>query len=324
MLTWLLTLAVAAATGALGHAGPEGPVVTYHDDVTLLADTTRVFDLPPSASKIAVAVRGRLRGRHWSLVWGSWPDAYYSATITPRPAAAGDLAPHDAFAVDIMECSALQPVAPVASITAEEEVDPTQPNTLQAVIDPATGLTELFLGTGAPLLVYSGTLDYRRTPVSNWGIAVKGRLEVDVAATGVTEPSLLETTRVCDADSLLEALSAPGRDPLEGCWKYLDRDSDPELARPGGRYRLAVVSTGPGEYDIVYLSGAEVCAPRWHPGMVRGRLRATRFADSYDLEWIDAEGRALTRDVHATVEQGSILSLCFPLYHTTLRFAKEP
>ena len=114
-------------------------------------------------------------------------------------------------------------------------------------------------------------------------------------------------------------------DPVEGFWRYFDRQNDPVYARPGGEYTLALVNNGmPGEYDIVLVDGARVYADKWRPMMLKGRLRATVFNGHYDLSWIDASFEPMTSDIHATIEDGALLTLSFPLYKTVIRFSKEP
>lgn len=135
-------------------------------------------------------------------------------------------------------------------------------------------------------------------------------------------------------DSLTAYLKT-SEDPLEGYWQYLDRENDPQYARPGGRYLLAVVRSDAGfdgsneleedtGYDIIYVSGAETYRDRWLPMMLKGRLRPTIFQDHYDLHWIDSSFEPIERDIHANVTDASILSLSFPLLKTTLRFSKMP
>lgn len=124
---------------------------------------------------------------------------------------------------------------------------------------------------------------------------------------------------------LTEYLAASA-DPLEGYWRYLDRENNPQYARPGGRYLLAVVKSGSadGGYDIIYVDGAETFRDQWQPMMLKGRLRPTIFLDHYDLEWTDSTFDTIDRDIHATVTEKSILTLSFPLLKTTLRFSKMP
>ena len=104
----------------------------------------------------------------------------------------------------------------------------------------------------------------------------------------------------------LEALDerfSQSTDPVEGYWRYLDRD---------------------GGYDIVYVGGARVMRSQWKPGMVKGHLRPTIFAGNYDLEWIDATLQPLgDEDAYATLEGGgAILTLNYPLYKSQVRYAR--
>ncbi|MCI9286193.1 MAG: hypothetical protein HFJ91_10520 [Muribaculaceae bacterium] len=117
-------------------------------------------------------------------------------------------------------------------------------------------------------------------------------------------------------------------DPAVGFWNYFDRNNDPVYARPGGRYRLAVIPSGEvaGAFDILYIGGAEILADRWNGAghRLKGRLIPAEFAGHYDLEWIDSEFRPISRDIHATVDaSGALLTLSFPSLHTVMRFAKE-
>lgn len=122
----------------------------------------------------------------------------------------------------------------------------------------------------------------------------------------------------------LQSYLALSTDVCEGLWRYLDRDNDPRLAVPGGMYRLATVADGYGGYCIVYLGGAESGADYWQPLMVRGHLVKTPFSGNYDLEWLDATGRAAARENYGTIDAASgIMTLTFPLLNSTLRFRRD-
>lgn len=130
--------------------------------------------------------------------------------------------------------------------------------------------------------------------------------------TGHTEQSLM-------------ALLSNDRPAPEGVWKYLDRDNDERYARLGGDYKLAIVPSATGEgFDIIYLDGAKVKGSLWKPGMLKGRLTPTVFTGQYNLVWYDSHMRPIHREASASVQQGAILTLSFPLYKTTLRFSREP
>lgn len=128
----------------------------------------------------------------------------------------------------------------------------------------------------------------------------------------------------CESVAALEAALEHSDDPREGVWHYLDRDLKEGKAFLGGEYTIALKATADGGYDIVYLYGARYGADSWCPLMIKGRLRPTPFAGHYDLEWLDASGRALDRETSADFEiEGKVLRLNMPLYGGTLRFRRR-
>ncbi|MCM1022125.1 MAG: hypothetical protein NC343_07500 [Muribaculum sp.] len=114
-------------------------------------------------------------------------------------------------------------------------------------------------------------------------------------------------------------------DPLEGYWEYFDLKAEYDKARPGGRYRLAIIRSDENSYDMLYIDGARTNANRWKPLMRKGRLLFTPFQDNYTLEWYDAMMQPVDNEVgaNATVENRALLSLNFPLFGFTLRLAKS-
>ena len=122
----------------------------------------------------------------------------------------------------------------------------------------------------------------------------------------------------------LEALDeyfAQSTDPIEGYWKYLDRDMQDDWLRLGGRYSLAVVGKDDG-YDLIYIDGAQVKKSSWQSGMLKGHITPTIFSGNYDLTWIDATMEPIGEDAYATIENGVLLTLVFPEYKSQVRFAK--
>ncbi len=122
----------------------------------------------------------------------------------------------------------------------------------------------------------------------------------------------------------LDIRIANSRDPLEGYWTYLDRDLDDKTLRLGGRYTLALVRTASdGGYDIIYVDGAQVNAPRWQCGMLKGHLSPTIFTGNYTATWTDATFRSITDDVQAQTDGDMILTIRFPVYNNSqLRLSK--
>lgn len=119
----------------------------------------------------------------------------------------------------------------------------------------------------------------------------------------------------------LDAYLEQSADPVEGYWQYLDRDMQDEWLRLGGRYTLAIVRADDG-YDLIYIDGAQVKKSQWQWGMLKGHMTKTAFSGNYDLRWVDATMEPIERDAYATIENGIILTLHFPIFKSQVRFAK--
>lgn len=197
-----------------------------------------------------------------------------------------------------------------------------QYNTIAATFDPDRGYLSVSGGARRSKTLFTMPLTKRFDPVTVLlSAGGKGLLSVFAAET-TRRYGHEKERRYADVDSLL-AHVLTSSDSIEGVWEYLDRTNDPQYARPGGRYTLATVANDDGGYDIVYINGAAVYSDSWKPGMLKGRLRPTIFIDHFDLEWIDSEFKPMTEDVHASVTDGSILTLSFPLYKSELRFSRR-
>ncbi len=128
------------------------------------------------------------------------------------------------------------------------------------------------------------------------------------------------TTTLWTREALNEYF-ATSSDPVEGYWKYLDRDMEDKWLRLGGRYTLAVVRADDG-YDFIYIDGAQVKKSLWKSGMLKGHMTKTIFSGNYDATWIDATLEPIEKDVQATIENGVILTLSFPVFKSQVRFSK--
>jgi len=121
----------------------------------------------------------------------------------------------------------------------------------------------------------------------------------------------------------LDEYLANSSDPIEGYWQYLDRDMEDKWLRLGGRYTMAIVRADDG-YDLIYIDGAQVKKALWQTGMKKGHISKTLFVGNYDLRWIDATMEPIENDdTYATIENGVILTLHFPVYKSQVRFAKK-
>ena len=106
-------------------------------------------------------------------------------------------------------------------------------------------------------------------------------------------------------------------------WKYIDRSSDPKVARVGGDYLFALMPDGEGIYNIVYLGGATINPAQWKPGMLKGRLIHKGFKGYYALEWVDSTGCNLADESYAMIDEGlGVITLHFPGLDASIRLKR--
>lgn len=146
------------------------------------------------------------------------------------------------------------------------------------------------------------------------------RVSIERAVLTIDNEQQVTTSTLWTLDALDEYL-AVSADPIEGYWKYLDRDMEDKWLRLGGRYTLAIVRADDG-YDLIYIDGAQVNKSQWQPCMLKGHITRTQFTGNYDLRWIDATMEPISEDCYAAIENGVILTLNFPIYKSQVRFAK--
>ena len=151
-------------------------------------------------------------------------------------------------------------------------------------------------------------------------VGAGARVALERAVLTIDNGKQVAATTLWSLDDLNQYLSASS-DPVEGYWKYLDRDMEDKWLRLGGRYTIAIVRADDG-YDLIYIDGAQVKKSLWQPGMKKGHMTKTIFSGNYDASWIDATMEPIDKDVQATIENGVILTLNFPVYKSQLRFAK--
>lgn len=146
------------------------------------------------------------------------------------------------------------------------------------------------------------------------------RVSIERAVLTIDNEKQVAQTSLWTREALDEYFSASS-DPMEGYWKYLDRDMNDQWLRLGGRYTLAVVRADDG-YDLIYIDGAQVKKSMWQPGMLKGHMVKTIFSGNYDLSWIDATMEPIDKDAYASVENGVILTVSFPVFKSQVRFTK--
>ena len=198
-------------------------------------------------------------------------------------------------------------------------------NTLKMVIDNDALLR---WNIGATTLAAAGTFPLE-TPAINNSFRLYARGS-DINYSFTTSPSQYSLATRIVGPQTPEDVPTPEsfESSPEGVWIYLDRDNDPKWARPGGRYVLGIIASHADtqQWDIIYLDGAVTSANQWKPGMFKGRLIATPFVRHYNLEWVDAQFETMdaTHECSASIsDDGAILTLNFPLDHSTLRFYRK-
>lgn len=157
-----------------------------------------------------------------------------------------------------------------------------------------------------------------------FGIAVPKRWDTEMAvASFEPDPASALTTGLTNSD--IANLIATSKESPAGYWRYLDRDCNPDYARLGGNYSLAIVPDDkPGDFLIIYLGGAITEASHWQPGMIKGRLMATPFEGHYDLVWYDATMTPHSAECSASLEQPMVLRLDLPLLKASIRLSAIP
>lgn len=172
-------------------------------------------------------------------------------------------------------------------------------------------------------LVSSMSLTSHPRPVQT-GLYVGAGAKVAVERTVLTHEDSPKQSPVIISSWTPESLEqhfAVSDDPIEGFWQYQDRDMEDKWLRLGGRYTLALVASQDG-YDIIYVNGAQVNASQWQTGMVKGHISKTIFDGHYDLSWIDAMLDVISQDAYATLENGVLITLHFPIYKSQFRLSK--
>ena len=129
-----------------------------------------------------------------------------------------------------------------------------------------------------------------------------------------------------EADIFLALQQVSGkRNDLPGAYSLFDYDFDDTYARLGGSYSLAVIPESDSDkFLLFYLDGAKVNSALWTPGMKKGCLKPTSFANIFDVEWYDADGSLMLNDIHAEFDPLAFtITIKFPYQNSTLRFRKK-
>ena len=273
----------------------------YLDTLHTTADTVLVIR-QSSPHLIPIAVEARIGFGHSGIrtgrqeccagiIWGmSGPDEYYAAIIRPGAATLDDTVDDRYIHLEVMRRSKADGDSIMVSEECREGICPAPGHNLLVVeLDPDKATATISIGKTDPRQI--ATLSCHETTPGDIAIMATAGVDIPLAVGAYHRdlPAILLTD--IDENTIRNRDRQPGS-PV-GVWEYLDRDTDSRRAMIGGRYRLGIVEASDGrkgEYDIVYLGGAEVNPSKWRQGMLKGRLK------------------------------NAILSLNFPLMKSTIRF----
>ncbi|MCM1348415.1 MAG: hypothetical protein NC338_03305 [Firmicutes bacterium] len=311
-------------------ASADAPNRRYHDNITQICDTTILISIPDSAPlSQALEIRGKLPqaadfsplqalGVLWNV--NAAENEYYSATIRPCNPMPDEVFDYRFVMFDVCRHTA----AGDSTIFSHRFKDlfgmDRAENTLGVEIDFNQRIATVYGGEKQLEEIIRIQMDAPVSPLM--GVCADGRADLSlVVSEWIPNPrqALITPWTKQEISTYLAKAQPP-----EGLYKYLDRNTDPRLSRPGGNYTLALIKASAGGYDLIYIDGAATNATQWEPGMLKARLTPTIFQNQYDLVWYDSMFNALAQDCSASIEQGAILTINIPAIKASMRFSLVP
>lgn len=309
-------------------------VKTYHDEF-LGIDSDTLIRLPmPDAHYLfkAVELRGSAVRRstkkpdprnRYGVVWDMSDSANFCSATLRLSGSDDDLIDSRCVELTIARHRSGCPIEIIKTISLRSGVDAVGGDNSLAVELSDNGQIRILAGNKSLNQVFSTDAD--RTAIDNGlGILIEGSPDISLIATETIADPKENVTTDWDLTSIEKYFATTNRPLPEGRWTYLDRNNDPQYARPGGKYQLAVVATPGGGYDILYIDGASTGSSSWTAGMRKGRLTPTVFSGHFDLVWYDSTMQVVDAECNATLESASILRLDFPLLKSSMRFSLLP
>lgn len=178
---------------------------------------------------------------------------------------------------------------------------------------------EIILSAGGSTLETAGKIDYEGF-IDYAGISSKYDIII-TRHSSLFVPKPIIPQLYDDEPSVHAALSGC-TDSRCGIWDFFDEEVETRIALKGGRYKIAILPSDNGGYDLIYLSGAEIEPFRWKAGALKGHLTPTPFADTFTLYWIDSTGKEINDGTPYAAMDGALMSLVFPLQKAKFRFVK--
>lgn len=258
----------------------------------------------------------------WGLVFNRDDNGNYCAVVLScdNSAPYDDIADQRSMEISLVKCdgdgtrTVLACTALTRGVSLEDDLNTLSVDVHEHSVQVSIGKEELQQVLEANVARPMGTVHV------GYLVGAASRVSIERAVLTIDNEKQVTTSTLWTLDALEEYL-ANSIDPAEGYWKYLDRDMEDKWLRLGGRYTLAVVRADDG-YDLIYIDGAQVKKSQWQACMLKGHMTKTQFIGNYDLKWIDATMEPIDEDAYATIENGVILTLNFPIYKSQVRFAK--
>lgn len=298
-------------------AGAEPPVMIARQDIT---DTPCGQIALEGRCALSSGRKARNKRQSWRLVWNvddSGRHKWVELSSDPRNRIDGV----DVPSVDLtVGENNGQTDSIIDSTTLTSSIDP-DGGFNSILMEWVDGNTRIFAGNRGMQLIFD--LQSAQQPHGSCGIASTDDIEIqDLILECQPLKSHALQTGLTVEQIKTAAKEQPGKPT--GIWEFMDRENDPALARPGGRYTLAITdSKTPGTYHIIYMDGAQINAGNWKPGMLKGKLMETPFEQHYKMIWYDAMMEPIEHDIHADLPNRTLLSLEFPLMRTLMRFSRR-
>lgn len=301
--------------------------------IAVCADTIHIDTLSDNLPR-KIDVHLRAKGQ-WSLIWDATDsNNYRMATVTPYRTDPEDYTFGMASKVSVTRVSDGKQEDNVTQIVKQS----CDQFSLRLMADEFGA--RLYCGDGEEFT--SGKISIDAHPASHIFATADRQLAPTVKRNNIEYYRPAIQCPFSDIASLDEYLNAT-TDPIEGRWRFLDRNIDTEYSTLGGSYKLAIVknnganipefvniSNNAAIYDIVYIGGAALYDEFWNFGDIKGWMVATPFAGEYDLYWLDAKRQPAamtltdnTTENSATVTNSALLTLKFPLLKAEIRLSRQ-
>lgn len=267
----------------------------------------------PNAERVNIHVRLQRKNKKptaFQLLWNIIDDESFNKAIITLP---------DQRAFDDIYV----PDGKVEVFEVRKNIETSTLSNTFPVDDIAVSLKIIYDGVSARL--YAGTKERTLIGIVPYDAANGGAVALDLNATMRAVRLTAEAESYPEPNLIAQEDLMPPSDvnPILGEWVYLDRDINQSLASLGGKYNLMIITNQNGCYNILISDGANVNKEEWSKQRIKGELTPSGFRGNYDLIWYDAMGRRLDDDNNAQLsDDGSVLTLYFPIYKSQLRFKK--